>query len=170
MTITLAEGIKLKSILSKQIRELEAEAHRVAFTTVEKGQQPATLSRTLQHVEDDIERVRADLRKLDLLIYIANSTNTVDFEEQPLLLVEAIEFAIQLRAKAEFYKSLSSATKEEMLFGYSENTPLYRIALFDPETYRQKAQQAERAAHQLSNRINSKNYSISLDFDGSAYF
>ncbi|MDV6378366.1 hypothetical protein ORD22_09005 [Sporosarcina sp. GW1-11] len=170
MNITLAEGIKLKSILSKQIRELEAEAHRVAFATIEKGTVPPKLARTLQDVEVEMERVRVDQRRLDLLIYVANSTHTVDFEGQQLALVEAIELAIQLRAKAEFYKQLSSSPKEEMQFGYSETPPLYRIALFDPEDYRQKAQQAEKAAHQLSNRINTKNYTVVLDFDGSAYF
>ncbi|WP_301107327.1 hypothetical protein [Sporosarcina sp.] len=170
MTITLAEGVKLKSILSKQIRELESEAHRVAFVTVEKGTVPPPVSRSLEDVEKEIEQARMDQRKLDLLIYIANSTHTVDFEGQELPLVEAIELAIQLRAKANFYKELSLANKEEIQYGYSESTTVYRVALFDPEAYRQKAQQAEKSAHQLSNRINTKNYTITLDFNGSEYF
>ncbi|WP_153733628.1 DIP1984 family protein [Sporosarcina obsidiansis] len=170
MTITLAEGIKLKSILSKQIRELEAEARRVAFMTVEKGTTPQPVSRTLSTVENEMEQVRKDQRTLDFLIYQANSLNTVEFEGQQITLVEAIELAIQLRAKAEFYKEFALANKEEIQYGYAETTTVYRLALFDPEAYRQKVQQAEKSAHQLSNRINTKNYAIDLKFDGSNYF
>ncbi|PIC73252.1 hypothetical protein [Sporosarcina sp. P17b] len=170
MNITLAEGIKLKSILSKQIRELETEAQRVAFITIEKGAPRPIISRTLQDVEAEMEQVRLDQRKLDYLIYAANSTNTVEFENQQLPLVEAIELAIQLRAKSSYYKQFSLASKEEIQYGFAESTTIYRVALFDPEEYRLKAQQAEKAAHQLSNRINMKNYTIVLDFDGANYF
>lgn len=170
MNITLAEGIKLKSILTKQIRELETEAHRVAFITVEKGAPRPTISRTLQDVETELEQVRKDQRKLDYLIYVANSTNTVEFEGKNLPLVEAIELAIQLRAKASYFKTFSLASKEEIQYGFAESTTIYRVALFDPEEYRIKALQSEKSAHQLSNRINMKNYSIILDFDGADYF
>ncbi|WP_342536214.1 hypothetical protein [Sporosarcina sp. FSL K6-3508] len=170
MSITLAEGIKLKSILSKQLRELETEARRVAFITVEKGTAPPPVPRTLNDVENEMEQVRKDQRTLDFLIYKANSTHSVDFEGQQITLVEAIELAIQLRAKATFYKELSLANKEELQYGYAETTTVYRVALFDPEIYRQKAQLAEKTAHQLSNRINTKNYTINLEFDGSNYF
>ena len=46
--ITLAEAVKLKSILTKRIHELEDEMRRVAFTTVEKGNSPEKGPRTLQ--------------------------------------------------------------------------------------------------------------------------
>lgn len=170
MNITLAEGIKLKSILSKQIRELETEAHRVAFITIEKGAPRPLINRTLQNVEAEMEQVRKDQRKLDYLIYVANSTNTVEFEDTQISLVEAIELAIQLRAKSSYYKGFSLASKEEIQYGFAESTTIYRVALFDPEEYRLKAQQTEKAAHQLSNRINTKNYTIVLDFDGANYF
>lgn len=170
MTITLAEGVKLKSILSKQIRDLESEARRAAFATVEKGTLPPLVSRTFEDIEKEIEQARLDQRKLDFLIYTANSTHTVDFEGQQIPLVEAIELAIQLRAKASFCKELSLANKEEIQYGYAESTTVYRVALFDPEAYRQKALLAEKSAHQLSNRINTKNYTITLDFNGSEYF
>ncbi|ARD47678.1 hypothetical protein [Sporosarcina sp. P33] len=170
MNITLAEAIKLKSILSKQLRELEAEAHRVAFITVEKDAARPAVTRTLEAVEAEMDQVRKDQRRLDFLIYAANSTHTVEFEGQHITLVEAIELAIQLRAKSSFYKTFSLANKEEIQYGFAEAATVYRIALFDPEEYRLKAQRAEKAAHQLSNRINMKNYAIVLDFDGSNYF
>lgn len=170
MNITLAEGVKLKSILSKQIRELESEARRVAFITVEKGAPRPLVSRTLEDVETEMEQVRKDQRRIDFLIYQANSTHTVEFKGQQIAIVEAIELAIQLRAKSVFYRSFALANKEEIQYGFAESTTIYRVALFDPEEYRIKAQQAEKEAHQLSNRVNMENYSIVLDFDGSNYF
>ena len=143
---------------------------RVAFTTVEKGKTPETGSRTLPVVEAELEKVRTDSRVLDRLMYRANIDHTIEFSGQQLAIVEAIELATQLRAKAAFYKELASSEKEEIQFGYSENTTFYRVALFDPEEYRLKALQAEKDAHQVSNRINAKNYAIELDFDDADYF
>ncbi|WP_438312635.1 hypothetical protein [Sporosarcina sp. FA9] len=168
--ITLVEAVKLKSILKKRIHELEDEMRRVAFTTVEKGNSPVKGLRTLQIVETELDEVRLDSRVLDRLMYRANIDNEIEFQVDQLAIVEAIELATQLRAKAQFYKELSMAQKEEIQYGYSESTIVYRVALFEPEDYRVKSLQAEKDAHKLSNLINAKNYSIILDFDDAKYF
>ncbi|WP_342514506.1 hypothetical protein MKY34_07190 [Sporosarcina sp. FSL K6-1522] len=168
--ITLAEAVKLKSVLTKRIHELEDEMRRVAFTTIEKGNTPEQGPRTLGHVETELDEVRLDSRVLDRLMYRANIDHTIDFQGQQLAIVEAIELATQLRAKARFYKELSTAEKEEIQYGYSESTTIYRVALFNPEDYRVKSLQLEKDAHKLSNLINAKNYSITLAFDDSKYF
>ena len=168
--ISLAEAVKLKSILTKRVHELEDEMRRAAFTTVEKGSSPEKKQRTFEVVESELEEVRLDNRVLDRLMYRANIDNEIEFKGQKLAIVEAIELATQLRAKARFYKELSTAEKEEIQYGYSESTTVYRVALFDPEKYRVKALQAEKDAHKLSNLINAKNYSIILEFDDDRYF
>ncbi|MNH39246.1 hypothetical protein D3C79_1003840 [compost metagenome] len=60
--------------------------------------------------------------------------------------------------------------KESVRFGYGENTMLYEIALYEPDEYRERATKLEKDAHKLSNLINSKNYSIQINFDDSRYF
>lgn len=169
-TITLAEAVKLKSILTHRIQELEEEIRRVAFATVEKGETPETSSRTLSVVEAELEKVRLDTRTLDRLMYRANIDHSIEFKEEELPIVEAIELATQLRAKARLYKELAMSPKEEIQYGYAETTTVYRVALFDPEAYRLKSLQVERDAHKLSNLINAKNYSIHLDFNDEHYF
>ena len=168
--ITLAEAVKLKSVLRKRISELQDEMRRVAFVTVEKGTTPVKGSRTLELVEAELDEVRNDSRILDRLMYRANVDNDIEFQNEQFAIVEAIELATQLRAKALFYKELSTSEKEEIRYGYAENTTVYQIALFDPEEYRLKSLRAEKEAHRLSNLINAKNYSIILDFDDSKYF
>jgi len=168
--ITLAEAVKLKSILRTRIHELEEEMRRVAFATVEKGMSPVRGTRTLEVVDKELDGVRLDNRVLDRLMYRANIDNEIEFQNQKLPIVEAIELATQLRAKAHFYKELSTAEKEEIQYGYADNTTVYQVALFDPEEYRVKSLQAEKDAHRLSNLINAKNYSITLAFDDSQYF
>lgn len=168
--ITLAEAVKLKSVLKTRIHELQNEMRRVAFATIEKGTTPVRGSRTLEHVETELDDVRNDSRTLDHLMYRANVDNEIEFQNQQLAIVEAIELATQLRAKALFYKELSTSEKEEIQYGYAENTTVYQIALFDPEEYRLKSLQTEKDAHRLSNLINAKNYSIMLDFDDCKYF
>ena len=137
--ISLAEAVKLKSILSKRVHELEDEMRRAAFTTVEKGSSPEKKKRTLEVVESELDEVRLDSRVLDRLMYRANIDHEIEFKGQKLAIVEAIELATQLRAKGRFYKELSTAEKEEIQYGYSESTTVYRVALFDPEEYRVKA-------------------------------
>lgn len=168
--ITLAEAVKLKSVLNKRIHELEDEMRRVAFTTVEKGDTPKIGPRSVTMVDAELEEVRLDSRTLDRLVYRANIDNDIEFQGQRLAIVEAIELAIQLRAKVRFYKELAMSEKEEIQYGYAENTTVYRVALFNPEEYRMKSLQAEKDAHKLSNLINAKNYSITIDFNDNKYF
>ncbi|MQR94670.1 hypothetical protein [Fictibacillus phosphorivorans] len=167
--ISLAEAVKLKSVLSKRIHELEDEMDRVAFVEIEKGDQVPKQVRTLLKVEQDIEEVRKDFRLLDKLMYQANSQHEVVFNDESLAIVEAIELATQLRAKSKKYKEFGASSKEEpYLFG--ENANLMRIATFEPEDYRIKGIETERQANRLSNLINAKNYSVELDFDSEKYF
>ncbi|MBM7703912.1 hypothetical protein [Metabacillus iocasae] len=169
--LSLAEAVKLKSILSKRIHELEEEMDRVAFVELEKGSALPIQSRTLTHVEQEIEEVRKDFRLLDKLMYQANVEHEVVFQENSLTIVEAIELATQLRAKARKYKELGMAAKEEFPYSYGpESTSIIKLARFEPEDYRLKAIEAERQANRLSNAINAKNYSIELAFDADKYF
>lgn len=168
-TITLAEAVKLKSIITKKIQELTIEIHSVARTVIEKGEEPKISGRTLTDVEAELAQVRKDSRTLDKLIYRANIDNTVTFNGEELPIVEAIELASQLRAEASLKKQLSSEEKES-LFTVSDNVIFYRVTLYDPEQYRQQSNELEKQAHRLSNAINAKNYQITIEFDDSHYF
>ncbi|MFY0520335.1 hypothetical protein ACOMCU_21250 [Lysinibacillus sp. UGB7] len=168
--INLAEAVKLKSILTKKTQELMGELHRSAFVTVEKGQAPKTSNRAMTVIESELAQVRLDVRTLDRLVYEANIKNTVDFKDQQLALVEAIELATQLRAEAELCKHFSMHEKESVRMGYGESTMLYEIAMYEPDEYRERALKLDKEAHKLSNLINAKNYSVALNFDDSRYF
>ncbi len=168
--LSLAEAVKLKSVLAKRIHELEEEMDRVAFVDIEKGSKKPKQQRTLSKVEEEIDEIRTDFRLLDKLMYRANYENEVEFNGENLTIVEAIELATQLRAKARKCKGFGTAVKEEHQYGYGESVPVVRLAMFEPEEYRVKAVELERQANRLSNAINTKNYSIVLDFDSEKYF
>jgi CRISPR/Cas system CMR subunit Cmr4 (Cas7 group RAMP superfamily) len=168
--ISLAEAVKLKSVLSKRIHELEEEMDRVAFMEIEKGSKLPKQIRTLSDVEHEMEEIRKDFRLLDKLMYQANYENKIVFNNETLTIVEAIELATQLRAKARKYKEYGASQKEEYLPSYGEMISLMKVAAFDPEAYRLKGIEVERQANRLSNLINAKNYSIELDFDSEKYF
>ena len=167
--ISLAEAVKLKSILNKKTQELISEIHNASHTVVEKGEEPKIPERTLQQIDTELQDVRNDARLLDRLIYEANIQNTISFEGQQYTLVEAIELAIQLRAQTSLYKDLGTSDKES-LFHNTGDAIFYRIALYDPNEYREKANQLEKSAHRLSNAINAKNYQVQINFDDSKYF
>lgn len=168
--ISLAEAVKLKSVLSKRIHELEEEMDRLAFIEMEKESPAPKQTRTLKDVEKDIKVIRKDFRLLDKLMYRANIENEIIFNDESLSIVEAIELASQLRARARKYKEFGSAVKEEFLYSIGESGAMIRVAQFEPEDYRLKAIETERKANRLSNLINAKNYAVELEFDGDKYF
>lgn len=168
--ISLAEAVKLKSVLSKRIHELEEEMDRVAFVETEKDIPIPVPTRTLQDVEKDLEEIRKDFRLLDKLMYQANIENEIVFNNEALSIVEAIELASQLRARVRKYKEFGSAVKEEFLYSVGESGAIIKCAQFEPEDFRLKAIETERQANRLSNLINAKNYAVELQFDGDKYF
>lgn len=168
-TIPLAEGIKLKSILTKKVRELLFEIDLVSHVVVEKGEEPKSSNRTLQEIEQELTEVRKDVRTLDKLIYRANIDNIITFKGEEMPIVEAIELASQLRAEVERCKELGRSEKEEIYEGTSDSGIFYRVALYNPEEYRKRASELEKDAHRLSNLINAKNYQVEIEFDDSKY-
>jgi len=165
----LADAVKLKSILRKQLDQLIEEMERVAFIDLEKGEAlPAQQDRSLTDVESAMDIVRHDMRVLDRLVYAANLETVIVTDEGEMPLVEAIEWATQLRAKAQNYQMLASRPKREFQYGF-EGTTIIRHALFDPDVYRLKAEEVERQAHKVSNAINAANYQTTIDFDGGRY-
>lgn len=166
--ISLAEAVKLKSILNVKYNDLFQERRRVAFVTVEKGETAVVKGRSIAQVEAELDTVRKDIRTLDRLVYEANLNNTINFLGEQLTLVEAIEYAKQIRYETEEIKDLSYSEKEELQMGYGD-LAIVRVAMFDPESYRLKADEYERLAHKLSNLINAKNYQVQINFDDSKY-
>lgn len=166
--ISLAEAVKLKSILNVKYKELFQERRRVAFVTIEKGETAVVKGRSIAQVEAELDTVRKDIRTLDRLVYEANFNNTINFLGEQLTLVEAIEYAKQIRYETEEIKDLSYSEKEELQMGYGD-LAIVRVAMFDPESYRLKADEYERLAHKLSNLINAKNYQVQINFDDSKY-
>lgn len=169
-TIPLAEGVKLKSILTKKIHELIDELHLVSHAIVEKGKEPTSSGRSLEEVEAELAEVRKDSRTLDRLIYRANIDNTISFKGEDLPIVEAIELASQLRAQASLYKELGMSEKEKLYHSTGDNVIFYNVALYEPAHYRNRSKELEKEAHRLSNLINAKNYQVEIEFDDSNYF
>lgn len=169
-TIPLAEGIKLKSILTKKIQELIYEMRNNAYVIVEKGESPKQSGRSIQEIEAELAQIRKDSRTLDKLIYRANIDNTIEFQGQVMPIVEAIELATQLRAEASLCKDFGRAEKEKVYTATGEGAILYEVAMYDPAEYRERANKLEKEAHRLSNLINAKNYEVHIEFDDSNYF
>lgn len=168
-SFTLADGLRLRSLLTKQVKELEQELLRAAFTVVEKGQSLPHQKRGVEEVDHDIKMMRQDIMVLDRLIYEANLANTIEYQGEAIPLVEAIEYAMQLRAQALLYKQLGSSSKEQPEFGYGEAVSYVRVARFEPDEYREKAMQYDRNANKVSSLVNARNYQIELNFDASRY-
>jgi len=167
--IPLAEGVKLKSILTKKIQELISEIHQVSHAVTEKGQQPKSSGRLITEVETELAQVRKDSRLLDKLIYRANIDNTVSFKGEEMPIVEAIELASQLRAEASLNKHLGQSEKESLYHSTGDSVIFYNVAMYEPADYRKRAIDIEKEAHRLSNLINAKNYQVEIEFDDSSY-
>lgn len=166
----LADAIKLKSLLHKQIDKLLEEIERVAFIELEKDEPlPTIQSRSLEDIEVELESIRNDLRRLDLLVCEANLHTVIETNDGPLPLVEAMEFAIQLKAQSRMYQDLAERPKREFQTGHGEGTAVIKHALYDPELYRLKARDVEKRANRISSAIDAANHRTEIDFDASRY-
>lgn len=166
----LADAIKLKHLLLKQIDQLLEEVERVAFIALEREEPlPTIQSRSLEDIEVELESIRTDLRRLDRLVCEANLHTVIETNDGPLPLIEAIEFAIQLRAQARMYQDLAKRPKREFQPGYGEGTSVVKHALYDPELYRLKARDVEKRANRIASAIESVNHRTEIEFDASRY-
>jgi len=93
---------------------------------VEKGKKPPKQPRTITDVENELDEIRLDFRVLDTLMYKANIENEITYNGENLPIVEAIELATQLRAKARKCKELGELPKEEYPYAYDDNFTLIR--------------------------------------------
>ena len=59
---------------------------------------------------------------------------------------------------------------KESYFHSVGDTMLYRVALYEPLDYLNRANELEKQAHRLSNAINAKNYQVEIDFDDVNYY
>ncbi|TCI34563.1 MULTISPECIES: hypothetical protein [Exiguobacterium] len=166
----LADAIKLKHLLLKQIDKLLQEVERVAFIELEKDEPlPTIQSRSLEDIEVELQSIRTDMRRLDRLVCEAHLHNVIETNDGPLPLVEAIEFAVQLRAQARMYQDLAERPKREFQSGHGEGTSVIKHALYDPELYRLKALDVEKRANRISSAIDAANHRTEIDFDASRY-
>lgn len=166
----LADAIKLKQLLLKQIDKLLEEVERVAFIELEKDEPlPTIQSRSLEDIEVELESIRCDMRRLDRLICEANLYTVVETNDGPLPLVEAMEFAIQLKAQARMYQDLAERPKREFRTGHGEGTTVIKHALYDPELYRLKARDVEKRSNRIASAIEAANHRTEIEFDASRY-
>ncbi len=166
----LADAIKLKQLLLKQIDKLLEEVERVAFIELEKDEQlPTIQSRSLEDIEVELESIRCDMRRLDRLVCEANLHTVVETNDGPLPLVEAMEFAIQLKAQARMYQDLAERPKREFRTGHGEGTTVIKHALYDPELYRLKARDVEKRSNRIASAIEAANHRTEIEFDASRY-
>ncbi|MCC5892813.1 DIP1984 family protein [Exiguobacterium sp.] len=166
----LADAIKLKSLLLKQIDKLSEEVERVAFIELETDEPlPTIQSRSIEDIEVELQAIRTDLRRLDRLICESNLQTIIETNDGPLPLVEAMEFAIQLKAQARMYQDLAERPKREFQSSYGGKSVIIKHALYDPELYRLKARDVEKRTNRISSAIDAANYRTEIDFDPSRY-
>lgn len=165
MKITLAEAINLKSTVGKRLQELIQERNTVSVVTVVNKEDFEKMKpdRTVEEVTKEIEKVRAQIRELTLVLAEANLANTVEWEGKQIPLTVALELAKQLRGEVSILKTLASRKEEEVKTGSWGSSEHYIIATYDPSEYKRKARELERKVNKLSSDINHKNYTTYVE-------
>lgn len=171
--ITLAEGLSLRSTLTKRISALIRErSNKAAFAKVEKGEQPEMLTRSFELISNELKEVRNDFRNLDHKMQFANTDTVLEWNGKDICLTEAIELAKQIRAELTHlthYAGFQKETREVDRFSGAAN--IVSVALYDIEAVRIEAEQLEKQAATLSNLIEKTNWKtdLELSFDITKY-
>lgn len=170
MEIVLNEAVRLKSVVSRKLRELLTERERISFVTVsskkvEEGASYEKHDRTVEEVTLDIEEVRKEEREISYALSKANLENTVKWDGEDIPLTTGLLLSKQLRAELEGLKSFSIRNKVETSFSYSSSESNYDLAQYEPKEYKKKADKLERQVNKLSSDLNAANYSIYVDIE-----
>lgn len=122
MKISLLEALPLRNTISRRIQDLLTERDSVAFVQFEKGEEYEKPERTVDEVTAELNEVRRDFRKLDVLVYQANLEAKITQDDEEISIAEAIELAKQLRGEAGRLKVYAKSKKQERNHNYGSDT------------------------------------------------
>lgn len=170
MQITLKKAVHLKSIISGKIQELLRERNEVAYVEVLKGEEYEKPTRTIEEITTELEAARTDYRKLDTLATKANLETTVSWDSQAINLVEALEFAKQMRGELGYLQRFGNSKKQQRQMNFRSDTEYFTVALFEPQEYKAKAEKLKRRADKLSDLIDEANLLAKIEFTSAAKY
>lgn len=165
MKISLLEALPLRNTISRRIQDLLTERDSVAFVEFEKGEEYEKPERTVEEVTTELNEVRRDFRKLDILVYKANLEATITWDDEEICIAEAIELAKQLRGEAGRIKVFARSKKQERQSSYGGEVYLFQKAMFDPAEMQKRVIKLEKLANRLSLNIEKTNHLHSIEFD-----
>lgn len=165
MKISLLEALPLRNTISRRIQDLLMERDSVAFVEFEKGEEYEKPERTVEEVTTELNEVRKDFRKLDVLVYKANLEAKITWDDEEICIAEAIELAKQLRGEAGRLKFFANSKKQERQQSYASDLPIYQKALFDPAEMQRRVIKLEKLANRLSLNIEKANHMHTIEFE-----
>lgn len=170
--ITMAEALAVRAAINRLMNQLISERMNNSNTIVEKGETAEYPSRSVDVITEELEAMAADYRKLDLLMAISNTTQTIPWNGTDITIMEAIELAKQMRSEIGQLTHLGSRKKLERLSSSGSRDGaaiLFNVALYDPEAYQLLARKKEREVTRLSSLIEHANHTAIISFDASKY-
>ncbi|MGG3279461.1 hypothetical protein [Paenibacillus solani] len=170
--ITMAEALAVRAAINRLMNQLISERMNNSSTIIEKGETAEYPSRSVDVITEELEAVAADYRKLDLLMAISNTTQTIPWNGTDITIMEAIEMAKQIRSDIGQLAHLGARKKLERQSSRGSGdgaVTLFNVALYDPEAYQMQARKKEREVTKLSALIEHANHSAMITFDASKY-
>ncbi|ANY75739.1 hypothetical protein [Paenibacillus ihbetae] len=170
--ITMAEALAVRAAMNRLINQLMQERLNNSSTIIEKGETAEVPARSVDVITEEIDAVSADFRKLDLLMAISNTTETIPWNGTNITVMEAIELAKQMRNEIGQLAHLGSRKKLERQTSRGLEggaVTLFNVALYDPEAYHAAARKKEREVTKLSSLIEHANHHSKIPFDAAKY-
>ncbi len=167
----MAEALAVRAAMNRLINQLMQERMNNSSTIIEKGETAEFPIRSVDVITEEIDTVSADYRKLDLLMAISNTTETISWNGGSITVMEAIELAKQIRNEIGQLAHLGSRKKLERQSsrGHDGSVTLFTVALYDPEAYQAAARKKEREVTKLSSLIEHANHHSKIPFDAAKY-
>lgn len=166
MKITVAEARLLKNSIEKKLHDLLRERNRTAFIEFEKGEKYTPHSRTMEDVSKDITRVREHYRAVKKALAESNLNATIEWKDETISLVEALELVKQLRSEADTLQMFGNSRQVERISrGAFDTSVIYKKALFEPQAVKKEGEEILREANRLSILIDKANFNAEVSFD-----
>lgn len=166
MEITVAELRLLKNAIQTKLHDLINERQDVAYVEYDKGEEPEISVSPLNHVMDELKKVRMHLRVVKRELAKANQKEVIAFDGELLSIQDALELVKQLRNESDALQRFGRSKPVERVSSPYDSTPIYRRACFEPTEFKTYAEETLKEANHLSILIDKANFEqkASIDF------
>lgn len=162
MKLNLTELVNLKVSMNRKLSQLQSERNSFKFVTVEKPEDAEYDPTLVEDISEKILQIIRDLAKLEAILSFENSKKS---DLYGITILEGISYIKRMRNELSEYQEMSKTVKKTLNTSRWEGGVGYKMATFDPETFKNMAVLIEKEINKISRELDKRNFTTEVEVD-----